>query len=199
MRWDMDLAATVGPSQGWMRWIDEAIRDSDAVVFLISKAPSRSGWLRHEGEAGLLRSYEKQDFRLLPVLDPGVEPPAFLRDRVFLRSPDGDWAALAPAIAAALAGPSDSNRALRTKAANERKAWAEQLGVAIASRVQAEKTRHWRMNGLAPEDCVVINCPFDDAYAPSLRALVLGTVCCGFTPRSALDGGRAGRLRFERI
>ena len=44
-----------------------------------------------------------------------------------------------------------------------------------------------------------INCPFDAAYAKLLDAILFATVCCGFTPRSALESGNVGEARLERI
>jgi hypothetical protein len=49
-----------------------------------------------------------------------------------------------------------------------------------------------------PDKSVFINCPYDAAYAPLFDAIVFTTVCCGFTPRSALEAGPA-EPRIHRI
>ena len=46
---------------------------------------------------------------------------------------------------------------------------------------------------------VFINCPFDSAYAPLFEAILFATVCCDFTPRSALETGTVAEPRMERI
>jgi hypothetical protein len=46
---------------------------------------------------------------------------------------------------------------------------------------------------------VFINCPFDPVYAKSFDAIVFATVCCGFTPRSAMESGSVGEPRLARI
>jgi len=50
-----------------------------------------------------------------------------------------------------------------------------------------------------PRRSVFINCPFDDDYEPLRDALLLAVVSCGFTPRSALESGRASIARMDRI
>lgn len=52
---------------------------------------------------------------------------------------------------------------------------------------------------IEPEKSVFINCPFDSAYAPLFDALILATVSCGFTPRSALESGTTAEPRMDRI
>jgi hypothetical protein len=51
----------------------------------------------------------------------------------------------------------------------------------------------------SPGRSVFINCPFDKAYEPLLRAIVLGSVACGFVPRSALETGSVAEPRLDRI
>jgi hypothetical protein len=46
---------------------------------------------------------------------------------------------------------------------------------------------------------VFINCPFDDAYRPLLRAILFCLVDCGFAPRIALERGDGGEARIEKI
>jgi hypothetical protein len=46
---------------------------------------------------------------------------------------------------------------------------------------------------------VFIDCPFDDAYRPLLRAACFALLACGYRPRCALDDSDSGRLRFPAI
>ena len=46
---------------------------------------------------------------------------------------------------------------------------------------------------------VFINAPFDADYEKLFDALVFGSVCCGFLPRSALETGSTGVARLDRI
>lgn len=46
---------------------------------------------------------------------------------------------------------------------------------------------------------VFINCPFDDAYRPTFRALIFTIFACGFRPRSALELDDAGQSRIDRL
>lgn len=46
---------------------------------------------------------------------------------------------------------------------------------------------------------VFINCPFDAEYAVLFDVIVFATVCCGFTPRCALESGDVAEPRLSRI
>ncbi len=46
---------------------------------------------------------------------------------------------------------------------------------------------------------VFINCPFDDAYLPLLKALLFTIKYCGFTPRIALERFDSGEVRLVKI
>ena len=50
-----------------------------------------------------------------------------------------------------------------------------------------------------PDKSVFINCPYDAAYTPLFDAIIFTTVCCGFTPRSALEAGNVAEPRMDRI
>lgn len=50
-----------------------------------------------------------------------------------------------------------------------------------------------------PAKSVFINCPFDPEYAPLFDAMIFATVCCGFTPRSAIESESVGEPRMDRI
>ena len=60
---------------------------------------------------------------------------------------------------------------------------------------------HFRKGELAldPAKSVFINCPFDAEYAALFDAIVFATVCCGFTPRCALESGDVADPRLSRI
>jgi hypothetical protein len=46
---------------------------------------------------------------------------------------------------------------------------------------------------------VFLNCPYDLQYLPLFDCAVLATICCGFTPRSALESGTVAEPRMARI
>jgi len=46
---------------------------------------------------------------------------------------------------------------------------------------------------------VFINCPFDEAYKPLLRAGCFTILACGFAPRCALDLSDSGAIRLDQI
>lgn len=46
---------------------------------------------------------------------------------------------------------------------------------------------------------VFINCPFDDAYQPLLRAMCFTILACGYAPRCALDFSDSGAVRLQEI
>ena len=48
-------------------------------------------------------------------------------------------------------------------------------------------------------DDVFINCPFDDQYAPTFRALIFATYACGFRPRSAREIDDGGQTRIDKL
>ena len=49
------------------------------------------------------------------------------------------------------------------------------------------------------EQCVFINCPFDDDYMPLLRALIFTVIQCGFRPRIATERSDSGEVRIKKI
>ena len=48
-------------------------------------------------------------------------------------------------------------------------------------------------------DDVFINCPFDDAFAPTFRGLIFTVLMCGFRPRSARELDDGGQTRIDKI
>lgn len=47
--------------------------------------------------------------------------------------------------------------------------------------------------------CVFINCPFDDDYLPLLRVLIFTVIQCGFRPRIATESADSGEARIKKI
>lgn len=60
-------------------------------------------------------------------------------------------------------------------------------------------SRSFGSSAAKPEKRVFINCPFDPDYEPIQDAILFTTVCCGFTPSSALESGTIAELRIDRI
>ena len=46
---------------------------------------------------------------------------------------------------------------------------------------------------------VFINCPFDDAFKPLLRAICFTVITCGYAPKCGLDVINSGEVRLVRI
>jgi hypothetical protein len=46
---------------------------------------------------------------------------------------------------------------------------------------------------------VFINCPFDEAYAPTFRAMIFTIFACEFQPRSALELDDGGQTRMDKL
>jgi hypothetical protein len=68
--------------------------------------------------------------------------------------------------------------------------------------VSAKRRReHFGIGALRfdPATSVFLNCPYDREYQSHFDAAVLATICCGFTPRSALESGTVADPRMERI
>lgn len=52
---------------------------------------------------------------------------------------------------------------------------------------------------LNPATSVFLNCPYDPEYQPLFDSAVLAVICCGVTPRSALESGTIAEPRMARI
>ncbi len=65
----------------------------------------------------------------------------------------------------------------------------------------AKRREHFGAGALSlnPTTSVFLNCPFDLEYLPLFDCAVLATICCGFTPRSALESGTVAEPRMARI
>lgn len=53
--------------------------------------------------------------------------------------------------------------------------------------------------GRTSTDDVFINCPFDDGYSETFRALIFTIYACGFRPRSARELDDGGQTRIEKL
>lgn len=51
----------------------------------------------------------------------------------------------------------------------------------------------------AASPSVFINCPFDDAFEPILRAIVFAVIASGYHPRCALDATDGADVRLGKI
>ena len=49
------------------------------------------------------------------------------------------------------------------------------------------------------DECVFINCPFDEDYMPLLRVLIFTVIQCGFKPRIATERSDSGEVRIKKI
>lgn len=49
------------------------------------------------------------------------------------------------------------------------------------------------------EDCLFINCPFDEDYIPLLHCLLFVVLECGLRPRLSLEEADSGTVRIEKI
>ena len=48
-------------------------------------------------------------------------------------------------------------------------------------------------------DCVFINCPFDTAYDPMMKASVFAVLHCGFVPRCSMEEQDSGVVRMDKL
>ena len=55
------------------------------------------------------------------------------------------------------------------------------------------------MAAVLPTDQVFINCPFDELYTPTFRALIFTIFACEFRPRSALELEDGGQGRMDKL
>ena len=72
-------------------------------------------------------------------------------------------------------------------------------GLPGQARLPAEPPKVSESTFPPPERCVFINCPYDESYRPLMDAMILGTVACDLTPRSAIDRADKTRARLDRI
>jgi TIR domain len=63
--------------------IQDAIKEADALVVVLSKASVESPWCKKELSAGLIRELEERRVVVLPVVVDDCEIPLFLRDKMY--------------------------------------------------------------------------------------------------------------------
>lgn len=63
--------------------VQEAIRDSSALLIVLSKASVASEWCKKELNAGLMRELDERRVIILPVLVDDCEMPIFLREKMY--------------------------------------------------------------------------------------------------------------------
>lgn len=65
--------------------INEAINNSDAVLFFISKRADKSRWMQQEMSFAVSNKFQGKEIKLIPiVIEKNVEVPFFLKDYVYL-------------------------------------------------------------------------------------------------------------------
>lgn len=65
--------------------INQAISDSDAVIFFVSKNSEKSQWVQHEMSLAVSNRLNGKNVKLIPVvLDKNAEMPFFLKDYLYL-------------------------------------------------------------------------------------------------------------------
>ncbi len=63
--------------------VQEAIKDSDALLVILSKASVDSEWCKKELNSGLIRELDEKRVLVLPVLLEDCEIPLFLREKMY--------------------------------------------------------------------------------------------------------------------
>ncbi|CAK2832360.1 TIR domain-containing protein [Vibrio crassostreae] len=75
----------IGAGESLTVSINQAISNSDAVLFFVSKNSEKSQWIQQEMSLAVSDKLKGRDIKLIPVLlDRGVEVPFFLRDYLYL-------------------------------------------------------------------------------------------------------------------
>lgn len=65
--------------------INEAINNSDAVLFFISKSSDKSQWMQQEMSIAVSNKFQGKEIKLIPiVIEKNAEVPFFLKDYVYL-------------------------------------------------------------------------------------------------------------------
>lgn len=77
----------VQAGEPWPETLSEALRSSDAAVFVVGPGSILSSWQQRELTEAVDLHWAHPERRLVPVLIGSVEPPAFLRDRQAIRIP----------------------------------------------------------------------------------------------------------------
>lgn len=76
-RWELKVGDSL------IRRIEEAIKNADALIFVLSKASVESEWCKKELTSGLVRELEEKSVFVLPIVIDDCEIPLFLKDKLF--------------------------------------------------------------------------------------------------------------------
>lgn len=76
-RWELNVGDSI------LNRVQEAIRDSSALLIVLSKASVASEWCKKELNAGLMRELDEERVVVLPVLVEDCEMPVFLREKMY--------------------------------------------------------------------------------------------------------------------
>lgn len=76
-RWELKVGDSI------VQRVQNAIKEADALIVVLSKASVESGWCSKEITAGLVRELEEKRVVILPVLLADCEIPLFLRDKLY--------------------------------------------------------------------------------------------------------------------
>ncbi|HXM92818.1 MAG TPA: toll/interleukin-1 receptor domain-containing protein [Candidatus Dormibacteraeota bacterium] len=75
--WELNVGDSI------LNRVQEAIRDSSALLIVLSKASVASEWCKKELSAGLMRELDEKRVVVLPVLVEDCEIPVFLREKLY--------------------------------------------------------------------------------------------------------------------
>jgi len=75
--WELNVGDSI------LNRVQEAIRDSSALLIVLSKASVASEWCKKELNAGLMRELEEKRVVVLPLLVEDCEIPVFLREKMY--------------------------------------------------------------------------------------------------------------------
>jgi hypothetical protein len=75
--WELNVGDSI------LNRVQEAIRDSSALLIVLSKASVASEWCKRELSAGLMRELDEKRVIVLPVLVEDCEIPVFLREKMY--------------------------------------------------------------------------------------------------------------------
>jgi len=114
------------PGQPWQIEIEQALERARSFLILVSPKSRASAWQENEWRAALVKVWSDSDKRLIPVVVGGNEPPAFLRNWVWLRvdpaAEPGTWTRHVVDVL-----QSASNGAVKAPSAGDRQEWRQRL------------------------------------------------------------------------
>lgn len=76
-KWELNAGDSI------LNWVQRAIKESGALLIVLSKASVASNWCNKELNAGLMRELEESRVIVLPVLIEDCEIPIFLREKLY--------------------------------------------------------------------------------------------------------------------